>query len=1412
MPRLCVDNGFVSALTFAVLGFAISGCGESAGLNGAPDQSFDLDDQRANNIPPIAMSGTAATEEDQNVDITLLGGDADSNLIAFEVIREPANGTLSGQAPDLTYLPDPDFHGSDSFTFIVVDAHAESVPALVSITVDPVNDAPRPQGIPNASTSEDVALDLELYAADPEGDALEWAMDVVLPSHGTLEGELPNVTYVPDPNYFGNDAFTYRVYDGRSWSAPARVDVAVTSVNDPPTESETLQLEVTEDGLLTFEVDDYVVDVDGDDLVAVITRSPSAGQLQQDGMAFTYTPFENYDGADSFGVTASDGKADVLFEWTVDVAAEADAPVPSDLLVVNMPEDRAMSINLGAMAWDPDGDELDVIVDLAPEGELVENLPWVEYTPPADFAGLQYLAFRISDGEHEVPLVLTIVVDPENDRPRSIANEAVAMDEDELVAINLYDWVADPEGDALTLTMVTPPENGVLNGASGDLTYSPDADFFGPDQFEFRADDGEAAPIDVLVSLIVNPVNDDPEVPGSMYFEVDEDDSVAIALVGSDPEDGVLAWTVGAPGFGILSGAAPDLMYAPAENRTGVDSFAYEARDTEGAVVEGVAYVQILPMDDPPIAHGESVSLVTGQTIEILPVYSDPDGDPAGITTTIRTEPAMGYATVFGSSILYTAPDDFEGFDTVGWVGRDSTGLESEEVTADIRVLPRSQVLSGCAIADFSTWGGDACGADYTDHACIDASSLICGAIEDDTCDAVGQGAAVFEGAFIGDRVDLPALANSVTMHFVSDGVAACTGYILDNSGALLAEETAIGCAGGVESITVTATEAGGIASFGVSSDGGRCHILSVDIGYACDGGPCEEASDNPILQTAGNTTLEINTGSYFGAGYSYADSSSELGGTVIDDLTGTIYYRPPRGITGQTDTIHITGYSGMQMIPRDVSIDIEIGDLVWYVNSDNWGASTPNGTSWRPYRLIEAAANAAQPGSHIYVGGSIYNLPAGGVTIAADVNVGGGGADFYVDGEQLIGFAGYKPVLNVRDTGLVLEGGNQVAGIAFAGGWTADSTTAIWSSYPLGAVDIEKVEFSDLDFGIQVEQSADFVRIEDVNMLDIGEKGVVLDGVSSAFLSNISLTRVDDTGLYLHDLFDVTVEYVALNEVSGAGIALECDDVGTSTTTINAITAMTVASDHGAVIDATYSTCAQASVNVSYVNSWGGTMGLRFTSDDDLSAILLENTVEDTSGPALSVDVVGGDFTVTGGVYSGLSNAVPNAASFLVDSGELALTMSQLDLDGADVGLLAWATGLGVVTMELDRVEIGMHNGNANTGVQLLSDGSAVLNATAISSTFGTPGAASFGFVAQASDSSTTRLYLSGNESANGYDLKQLDSSLFELVSLTPDTISANSDGSALQGLLNKSNGGVPAVTALGTFHHISNGDMPKP
>ncbi|MDQ8180285.1 Ig-like domain-containing protein [Pelagicoccus sp. SDUM812005] len=142
------------------------------GLSLDADAVADLYSSYAtNNKIPYAESQSVSTLEDTSVALTLSGSDSDEEPLSYSVQTPPANGSLSGVAPDLVYTPDPDFVGVDSFTFVANDGTDDSPAATVEITVRADTDG---DGIANDEDADDdgdgTPDELDAFPLDPAED------------------------------------------------------------------------------------------------------------------------------------------------------------------------------------------------------------------------------------------------------------------------------------------------------------------------------------------------------------------------------------------------------------------------------------------------------------------------------------------------------------------------------------------------------------------------------------------------------------------------------------------------------------------------------------------------------------------------------------------------------------------------------------------------------------------------------------------------------------------------------------------------------------------------------------------------------------------------------------------------------------------------------------------------------------------------------------------------------------------------------------------------------------------------------------------------------------------------------------------------------------------------------------------
>jgi|GEM_PF-3555034 len=199
------------------------------------------------------------------------------------------------------------------------------------------------------TTDEDISLSIPTSAllgndSDNDGDTLS-VIGVSNATHGTVSLANGHITFIPEPNYHGEAAFTYTISDGKGGIDTATVTLYVNALNDAPTSTNDT-ISVTEDTPYTLHTTDFggYQDVEGDTLASIrIDSLPANGTLYLNNVAvsvgdviliadindgkLTFTPTGNSDLDKTFTFSVSDGTAwSSSYTTTVTIEAVADAP------------------------------------------------------------------------------------------------------------------------------------------------------------------------------------------------------------------------------------------------------------------------------------------------------------------------------------------------------------------------------------------------------------------------------------------------------------------------------------------------------------------------------------------------------------------------------------------------------------------------------------------------------------------------------------------------------------------------------------------------------------------------------------------------------------------------------------------------------------------------------------------------------------------------------------------------------------------------------------------------------------------------------------------------------------------------------------------------------------------------------
>lgn len=473
--------------------------------------------------------------------------------------------------------------------------------------------------------------------SDSEGDTLTATL-VTPPANGQFVLAADGgFTYTPNLNYNGTESFTYVASDGSASSNVATIIIIVEAVNDAP--SITINPVVTDEDTpvdITFDIDD----VDGDP-VTVNVSDPPNGSVVQTATGVNYTPDPDFNGTDSFTISISDGTVTVSKDVSITILAVNDPPVAENITgSVNAGE----SLPVTLVGTDVDGDTLSYEVISTPFGGSLSGVaPNLIYTANVDVWGTDTFTYIVTDTNGASSAVATVSITV-NAFP--VANaQSLAMDEDTALAITLSG--SDAEGAVLTFTVQSQPAYGVLSGTAPNLTYTPNANFFGPDAFTFIVNDGIVNSLAATINITVNPVNDVP-VANALSIVTNEDVAVPVTLSGSDLDGDVLSFIVVAqPMKGTLSGVAPNLTYTPNPDFYGADSFMYVANDGMVNSVTATVNITVNAVNDKPTC---------ALAAPLIPVLWPPDHSMQPVTIVNVTDPDGSTVTITITSIRQDEP------------------------------------------------------------------------------------------------------------------------------------------------------------------------------------------------------------------------------------------------------------------------------------------------------------------------------------------------------------------------------------------------------------------------------------------------------------------------------------------------------------------------------------------------------------------------------------------------------------------------------------------------------------------------------------------------------------------------------------------------------------------------------------
>ncbi|WP_158173908.1 tandem-95 repeat protein [Vibrio alginolyticus] len=665
----------------------------------ATDPSGESVSQTVNfTVAPVAdiVADNATVVEDTPTIIKVLGNDTfegDDKVVSLDSNNGPANGTVSVN-PDgsVTYTPNDNFHGTDSFTYIVTSGGVSEF-TTVNVDVTPVNDAPVATN-DNAVTDEDtpVTIDVLPNDTDIDGDTLSIESASVPEAQGKVEIVDGKLVFTPAENFHGDAEITYTVTDG-SLTDQATVNVTVNAVNDTPVVESSIADQTLAEDFTPYSIDLNTAFSDVDNVDGDLTFSVSGNSNIQvaivNGIA-TFTPTADWNGSESLTFTATDPSGESVSQ-TVNFIVAPVADIVADKATVV--EDTPTIIKvLGNDTFEGDDKVVSLDTNNGPANGTVSVNPdgSVTYTPNDNFHGTDSFTYIVTSGGVSESTTVNVDVTPVNDAPVATNDNAVT-DEDTPVTIDVLPNDTDIDGDKLSIDSASvPSEQGTVEIVDGKLVFTPAENFNGDAEITYTVTDG-ALTDQATVNVTVNAVNDTPVVESSIADQTLAEDftpySIDLNTAFSDVDnvDGDLTFSVSGNSniqVAIVNGIA---TFTPTADWNGSEALTFTATDPSGESVSQTVNFTVAPVAD-IVADKATVVEDTPTIIKVLGNDTF-EGDDKVVSLDSNNGPANGTVSVNpDGSVTYTPNDNFHGTDSFTYIV--TSGGVSEFTTVNVDVTP----------------------------------------------------------------------------------------------------------------------------------------------------------------------------------------------------------------------------------------------------------------------------------------------------------------------------------------------------------------------------------------------------------------------------------------------------------------------------------------------------------------------------------------------------------------------------------------------------------------------------------------------------------------------------------------------------------------------------------------------------
>lgn len=589
-----------------------------------------------NNTAPVAVADTFNITEDVSKVLTILSNDSDdSSISSVSIIIDslPEHGDLELVSQTLTYNPDENYNGVDSFSYHLVDFFGlNSSTVTVSLNITPINDAPVANN-DSYTINEDTISDFNVLSndIDIEDSIINYENINILnnPNHGSVIVTSSSIQYTPTLNYNGTDSFVYSISDSNGLTSSATVNISINSIFD-----QTVTLGhsyiIDEDNSLVINLNDNIVLGDSSINSYIISSTTNNGTLNIVDNIATYKPNENFSGTDIFSFYIVDSLDNISNTSTINIIINPinDSPVTLD---DNLTVDKSTNtLNILINDYDIDNlvSTLTININDSPlNGSLSVNGSNISYTPnPNTSATNDSFTYSLTDlggaTSNQSTVYLTIM---DLNNPIATSDLFTVNEDSDFTSFDiLYNDTIYNQFDSIIISKE--PTHGIVVVSENLVSYSPNQNFSGTDEFEYLVLDNYGLSSEsTSVSIVVNEINDAP-IATEDLFNVTNNTKVRLPILSNDIDENINNCSISIisnPSHGSLTLENGSLFYETF-NTESSDSFVYKVIDNEGLSSNNVTVnLNITNVINLPLTLNDKFDVTVGSTYYLDVSFND---------------------------------------------------------------------------------------------------------------------------------------------------------------------------------------------------------------------------------------------------------------------------------------------------------------------------------------------------------------------------------------------------------------------------------------------------------------------------------------------------------------------------------------------------------------------------------------------------------------------------------------------------------------------------------------------------------------------------------------------------------------------------------------------------------------------